>query len=121
MLVVEKTNLVKRKKVTKMAKGESYTNEVAYLTYEEAVHAALDGKERVKTLRKEWEKAGERAKERAQAETRDMDWLERSPIVLAAIRKAIAPYREEIARVEEEIKKNYAIADENYDIWQGLK
>ena len=95
-----------------MAKGESYTNVEAYKTYEKAERAALDGKERVKTLRKEWERAGDRVK---------YEMIGTHQEKRAAIQAAIAPYREQIAQVEEEIKKNYAIADENFDIWKGLK
>jgi hypothetical protein len=91
--------------------SEAYTNQEAYCTYRDAQQKVLDGKALVKVLRAEWEKAGEQAKYGTRGTLQEK---------LEAIRIAIAPYREQIAQVEAEIKENYAIADLNFDIWKGL-
>ena len=87
------------------------SDEMYYQTYREAQQAVFDGKAMLKVLRHE----GEQAAERAKRET--VGILEEK---LAAIRAAWVPFKEQIAQVEAEIEKNYAIADENFDAWKGL-
>lgn len=88
------------------------TNVEVYKTYQKATQAALDAKDLLSVLRKEQEQAGERAKRETAGTFQEK---------LVAIRAIAASYQQRIAQVEEEIKKQQSIADENYDIWQGLK
>lgn len=90
--------------------AEAY--KVAYHTYRNVDQAVLEGKAMLKVLRQEGERAGERAKYGTVGTLQEK---------LAAIRAAWAPFLEKIAQVEADIAKNRAIADENFDIWKGLK
>jgi hypothetical protein len=90
----------------------SYTNTTAHQTYKQAEQAVLE----VKAQRQELQKEGERAAERAKRET--VGTLKEK---LAAIRAAWAPFNEKIAELDAAIEKNYKIADENFDVWKGLK
>lgn len=90
---------------------EAYTNEAAYQTYMNAQQSILEGKELIKSLRQEGEQAAERAKRETVGTLQEK---------LTAIRAAWAPFNEQIALVEAEIKKDYVIADENFDAWKGL-
>jgi hypothetical protein len=92
--------------------AESYTNEAAYLTYRQATQAVLDGKARIKELRHEWERTADRLRREIPGH---------GPEKRALAHAAVVPFQQQIEKIEEEIKENYRIADENFDIWKGLK
>lgn len=87
------------------------TEATYYATYKEASQAILEGKALLKTLRKEGEKAAERAKRETNGTIQEK---------FAAIHAAWKPFQEKIAQVEAEITQSRQIADENFDAWRGL-
>lgn len=77
-----------------------------YEAYRAAAQAVLDAKEAIKVARKDGEKAAESARRETQGTVQEK---------LEAIRVAWQPYNERIAALQEEVARQQAIADTNFD------
>jgi peptidoglycan hydrolase CwlO-like protein len=92
--------------------AEAYTNEAAYHSYQRHDQTVRDLKERRKELWRECERTGEQMRKNKVGPLQER---------LTALRAVMAPLKEQLAQIETAIEENHQIANEQFDIWKGLK